>query len=218
MSGMSPRAFSLAVGAVGIVVATDAVVLALAADPPALAWLAFALASAVALALAAAFPLAFERTRVSPLTPAAAPDSRQRLLVVADSNCSVTGICDAVLARGAAAADVHLVVPIRVSHLHFVADDEDAERRAAASTLSRALRLLEQHRVAATGAVGDDKPLESMSDALGRFAATRVLLITPPPDDAYWLERDLLAKTRRLTDVPVAQAVVLPARPPARAG
>jgi hypothetical protein len=68
--------------------------------------------------------------------------------------------------------------------------------------------LLEQRGVAATGTVGDDKPLESMSDALGLFAATHVLLITPPEGDSYWLERDLLAKARPLTNLPVTQAVV----------
>jgi hypothetical protein len=35
-----------------------------------------------------------------------------------------------------------------------------------------------------------------------------VLLATPPEEDSYWLERDLLAKARRLTNVPVTQVVV----------
>jgi hypothetical protein len=64
----------------------------------------------------------------------------------------------------------------------------------------------------ATGSVGSDKPLESMTDALGSFPATHVLLATPPEEDSYWLERDLLAKARSLTWIPVTQ-VVVPATP-----
>ena len=41
--------------------------------------------------------------------------------------------------------------------------------------------------VVATGVVGDDKPLESMTDALGRFAATDVLLAIPPEQESYWI-------------------------------
>ena len=101
-----------------------------------------------------------------------------------------------------------LVVPVRVSHLHFMADDESAEQREAERSLRLSLELLQQRGVPATGAVGSDKPLESMTDALASFAATRVLLATPPEDESYWLERDLLAKARPLTGVPVAQVVV----------
>jgi hypothetical protein len=63
-------------------------------------------------------------------------------------------------------------------------------------------------RRSTTGSVGTDKPLESMTDALGSFPATRVLLVTPPEEESYWLERGLLTKARGLTRVPVTQVVV----------
>jgi hypothetical protein len=47
-----------------------------------------------------------------------------------------------------------------------------------------------------------------MTDALGFFPATRVLLATPPDEESYWLERGLLEKARALTAVAVAQVVV----------
>ena len=65
--------------------------------------------------------------------------------------------------------------------------------------------------------VGDDKPLESMTDALGRFAATHVLLAMPPEQESYWMERELLAKARALAAVEVSQ-VVVPAALPAESG
>jgi len=52
-----------------------------------------------------------------------------------------------------------------------------------------------------------------MTDALGAFSATAVLLAVPPEPDSYWLERDLLTKARALTELPVTQAIVASAQP-----
>jgi hypothetical protein len=76
-----------------------------------------------------------------------------------------------------------------------------------------AVGLLQRRGISTTGSVGSDKPLESMTDALGAFPATDVLLATPPDEDSYWLERDLLAKARALTALPVGQAIVASTRP-----
>jgi hypothetical protein len=105
-----------------------------------------------------------------------------------------------------------VVVPVRVSHLHFLANDESEERRSAERATSIAVELLRQRGIAATGSVGSDKPLESMTDALGAFPATDVLLVTPPAAESYWLERDLLMKARGLTELPVSQVVVASTR------
>jgi hypothetical protein len=83
---------------------------------------------------------------------------------------------------------------VRVSHLHFVTDDESKEWREARRSMLHAVGLLQQRAAVATGSVGSDKPLESMSDALASFLATHVLLATPPEEESYWLERGLLAK------------------------
>jgi hypothetical protein len=52
-----------------------------------------------------------------------------------------------------------------------------------------------------------------MTDALGAFPATRVLLAVPPEDESYWLERDMLAKARALTELAVTQVVVSTPQP-----
>lgn len=198
----------LAIGSVAAALTVSALIVAFAIRPPALGWLGFAIVSISVLGLAALVPLAFELTRVSALPPADAVDREQRLLVIADSHCSETALCDEIVARLADAVAVHLVTPVRVSHLHFMADDESAELREAETSMRISVGLLQQRGVSTTGSVGSDKPLESMTDALASFPATRVLLVTPPEEDAYWLERDLLAKARPLTDVPVTQVVV----------
>ena len=74
--------------------------------------------------------------------------------------------------------------------------------------------LLQRRGIYTTGNVGSDKPLESMTDALGAFPATHVLLAIPLEEESYWLERDLLAKARALTKLPVTQATVASVQPP----
>ncbi len=180
--------------------------------PPALGWVGFAIMSTVVLGLCAFAPLAFERTRVSAPQPADPVDRQKRLLVVADSHCDANALCDEILARHGDAVATHVVVPVRVSHLHFVTDDENHEWREARRSLLHTVGLLQQRAAVATGSVGSDKPLESMTDALGSFPATHVLLATPE-EESYWLERDLLPKARSLTRIPVTQ-VVVPATSP----
>ncbi|MGH3061974.1 MAG: hypothetical protein ACRDNA_11255 [Gaiellaceae bacterium] len=198
---------------IGAFLVAAALVFAFAIHPPAVGWVWFAIVSIVVLGLGALAPLAFERTRVSAQRPAVAVDPEPRLLVVADSYCGEIALRDEILARRDGAVAVHLVVPVRVSHLHFLTDDEADERREAEESLSISVGLLRKRGISTTAMVGSDKPLESMTDALGSFPATRVLLATPPKEEAYWLERGLLAKARALTKLPVTQVVVPSAAP-----
>jgi hypothetical protein len=192
---------------IGAIFVADAFVVALLIKPPPIGWIGFAIVAAIVLCLAALVPIGFERTRVSAPRPAQSRDGDERLLVVADPLCSEALLCEAIVARRGH-ADVHVVVPLRVSALHFMTDDESAERAEAEQTMSTTVGLLRQRGDPATGSVGTDKPLESMSDALGALAAARVLLATLPDSETYWLERGLLEKARRLTPLPVEHAVV----------
>jgi hypothetical protein len=198
--------------AIGAAVAAYAVVVALFIRPPPLGWAGFSIVAIILLCLGTLAPFAFERTRVSAQRPAATHDRARRLLVVTDSQCDETALCAVIVAGLRGPTVVHLVVPVRVSHLHFLTDDEAEERRESERMTSASVALLRQRGLSASGSVGSDKPLESMTDALGAFPATGVLLATPPEDQSYWLERDLLARARDLTTVPVAQ-VVVPAVP-----
>ncbi len=208
-----PKTSALIVTSVGAVLVLYGLIVGFIIRPPALGWIGFAIVSTLVLSLSALAPLAFERTRVSALRPADPVDQEKRLLAVVDSQCNTNALCDEILARHGDAVATHVVVPIRVSHLHFVTDDENDERNEAQQNLVQIVGLLRQRAAAATGSVGSDKPLESMTDALGFFPATHVLLATPPQDESYWLERDLLTKARRLTRAPVTQ-VVVPTTPP----
>jgi GABA permease len=203
----------LIVTSAGAVLILYGLVVSFVVTPPALGWIGFAIMSTVVLSILALAPLAFERTRVSALRPADPVDQEKRLLVVVDSQCEADALCDEILASHGDAVATHVVVPVRVSHLHFVTDDENDELHEAQQSLLQMVDVLQQRAVAATGSVGSDKPLESMTDALGFFPATHVVLATPPEEQSYWLERDLLTKARGLTRASVTQ-VVVPATPP----
>ncbi len=196
------------VSTIGAALVVDALVVALVIEPPVLGWVGFGIVSIIVLSLSALAPLAFERTRVSPQRPAVGLDREKRLLVVADSHCSESALSAEIAARLPGAVLVHLVVPVRVSHLHYLTDDECDEAQDAERSMWNAVGLLRERGVSATGSLGSDKPLESMTDALGFFPANDVLLATPPEGESYWLERDLLEKARGLTTVPVRQMVV----------
>jgi hypothetical protein len=148
------------------------------------------------------------RQRLSAPRPAVAGDADRRLLVVADAFCNAEGLCNEIQSRLDGRVAAHVVVPVRVSHLHFLTNDEAEEEREAEQTMLTVVGLLQGRGISTTGSVGSDKPLESMTDALGTFPATHVLLATPPAEESYWLERDLLAKARALTVLPVTQAIV----------
>lgn len=204
------------VASAGAILTLYGLVIGLVIKPPALGWVGFAIMSTVVLSLFALAPLAFERTRVSALRPAEPADQEKRLLVVVDSQCSANALCDAILGGHGDAVATHVVVPVRVSHLHFVTDDEDHEWREAQQSLLQVVGLLQQRATAVTGSVGSDKPLESMTDALGFFPASHVLLATPPEQESYWLERDLLTRARDLSRACVTQVVVPAATPGVR--
>jgi hypothetical protein len=184
-------------------------------EPPPLAWVAFATASLVTFALAALATAVSPRLRFNPQRPAMPVDAAERLLVVADEHCGSPALWHEIHARLADAVAVHLVVPVRVSHLHYLTNDERVELSEAEARVALAIGLLRRRGVAVTGGVGSDDPLESMTDALAAFPATRVLLATSTEEDSYWLERDLVAKARALTPLPVTH-VVVPPTPPAK--
>jgi hypothetical protein len=195
---------------IGVMLSAAALVAAFLLHPPPLGWIGFALVCAIVIGLATVATITSSRMRVNPQLPAVAPDSELRLLVVADEHCGSPALWQEIYARLAGAVAVHLVVPVRVSHLHYLTNDEADEFCDADDRARLAIGLLRQRGVSVTGGVGSDDPLESMTDALGSFPATRVLLATSTEEDSYWMERGLLAKARALTPLEVSHVVVPP--------
>jgi hypothetical protein len=195
---------------IGVVVLAAALVAAFFLHPPLLGWIGFAVVCTIVVGLATAARAASSRLRVNPQRPAVASDGEPRLLVIADEHCGSPALWREIYARIADAVAVHVVVPVRVSHLHYLTNDESAESGDAEDRVRLVVRLLREQGVSVTGGVGSDDPLESMTDALGSFPATRVLLATSTERDSYWMERGLLSRARALTPLKVSHVVVPP--------
>jgi len=172
--------FGIIFASVVAVLVVAGLVTAFAVEPPLLGWIGFGMAAIIVAGLGVVATLSIPRLRVSPPEPAVDAREQRRLLVVADAQCSETALRDEIHARLEGVVAVHLVVPVRVSHLHFLANDESDETRDSEQSRLTSLGLLQRLDVEATGSVGTDKPLESMTDALGSFPATDVLLAIPP--------------------------------------
>ena len=134
----------LVLASLAAVLAAAALATALLLEPPTLGWIGFAVISLIVFAIGVAATLAVPRLRVSPLVPAVADDRAHRLLVVADAICGPQALSEAICGRDLDDVAVHLVVPVRVSRLHFLTEDESRERRQAEVSLARTLRLLHE--------------------------------------------------------------------------
>lgn len=91
--------------------------------------------------------------------------------------------------RGDGDVEVRVISPASdVSRLEWLANDEDdaraeAERKAEQTARSADARVVD-------AGVGDPDPLKAIEDALREWPADEVVVITPPEDEANWLESD----------------------------
>jgi hypothetical protein len=133
--------------------------------------------------------------------------------VLADVWCRADGLCDEVIRRAGDAGRVLVVAPALASRLHTLTNDTDRESELARTRLENVLARLEQHGVRAEGRVADQNPALAVEDALDRFAATEVILVTEDPEHANWSERGLVERIARrglaVTRLSVAHEQVL---------
>ena len=113
---------------------------------------------------------------------------------------------------GAADAEVKVVAPAAdVSPLQWLASDEDQARREAAEIAEEtAAAVSGEARVAGTE-VGDTDPVQAIEDALREFPADEVVVVTPPGEEAGWLEKDAAAAADERFGVPVTHLPYDPA-------
>ena len=91
--------------------------------------------------------------------------------------------------RGDGDVEVRVISPASdVSRLQWLANDEDDARAEAERKAEQTARSAEA-RVVDAG-VGDPDPLKAIEDALREWPADEVVVITPPEDEANWLESD----------------------------
>ena len=134
--------------------------------------------------------------------------SVRRILVVTTVPVSADRLRAELGARGDGDVEVRVISPASdVSRLEWLANDEDdaraeAERKAEQTARSADARVVD-------AGVGDPDPLKAIEDALREWPADEVVVITPPEDEANWLESDA-AEGRARFGVPVAHLKLSP--------
>ncbi len=142
-----------------------------------------------------------------------APSPGSRVLVVA--NRTLQGEELAARLRNRGDSELHIVAPILVSRVRYLASDVDREIEDAHERLAAALVWARAEGIQASGKVGDPNvALGAIEDELRLFAADEVLISTYPPGMSNWLETDIVERLQDELDIPVTHVIVEPDRAP----
>jgi hypothetical protein len=125
------------------------------------------------------------------------------VVVVADAPLAGDEVADAITNVVGPEAQLDVLAPMLVSHLHYATSDHDAEARSAEDRLQTSLRWAAEHGFTARGEVGDDEPATAMADELRDFGADAVVIVTDGARPTRWVERRELERARAELDVPV---------------
>jgi GNAT superfamily N-acetyltransferase len=142
----------------------------------------------------------------------------RRILVAANETVDSASLRETILASVGDAADAEVVVvaPALNDRLrHWLSDDDDA-RLAAESRLAKAVEILADAGVAASGWVGDADPLQAIDDALCNFTAETLIIATHPEAQSHWLARNLVRARDRFAGTIVHVQVDRVREPPGR--
>jgi hypothetical protein len=133
----------------------------------------------------------------------------KRLLVVATAPVEASELRECLRGHAGPDADVRVVAPASdLSPLEWIANDEDEARGEAAEIAGEAERAAAPEAARVETEVGDSDPVQAIEDALRRFPAEEVLVVTRPGDEANWLEKDAAEAASERFGLPVTQLVV----------
>jgi hypothetical protein len=135
--------------------------------------------------------------------------SGKRVLVVATAPIEASELRERLRGHAGPDADVRVVAPASdLSPLEWLANDEDEARGEAAEIAGEAERAVEPEAARVETEVGDSDPVQAIEDALRRFPAEEVLVVTRRGDEATWLEKDAAAEASERFGLPVTQLVL----------
>ena len=134
---------------------------------------------------------------------------RRRVLVVANRTLVSDTLRSELSRQARDGAEVHVVVPILSSRIHYVASDVDAELREARARLDDALAWARDEGMQVTGRVGDPNvALGAIEDELRLSGADEVIISTLPRGRSNWLETGIVDRLREDLDIPITHKVV----------
>ncbi|HEX5983235.1 MAG TPA: hypothetical protein VFY69_03415 [Solirubrobacterales bacterium] len=152
-----------------------------------------------ALDAAAIVVMAARHPPLRPIVPAAAPDVRDRLLVVVDEPLESPAGIEAIATASAAApeAEVRVVAPTHNRFLDRWASDTRHGRDRAQRSLVLTLASLAGAGVAATARIGDEDIVQTVTDQLQEYPATEVFLVADTRErDAATAVEELRSRLR----------------------
>ena len=155
--------------------------------------------------------LFFRGPVTSPLVQASPPHppGERRILVVANETVAGRSLLTQIHDRSQVTTTKVLVVaPALNSHVKHWTSDEDAARAEAELRLERSLAALREVGVDASGAIGDDDPLQAIEDALRTFAPDELIISTHPEGRSNWLERGVVTGAHERFVMPITHVVV----------
>jgi GABA permease len=130
----------------------------------------------------------------------------RRILVVTTANAPKADVDAIVREHAGADAEIEVVAPAsKISWLDRLTNAEDDARKDAAHRAQAAAEAVPSERTDAH--VGDVDPLQAIEDALRKFGADEVVVLTAPEEDATWIESGLGEKARERFAVPVTHLV-----------
>ena len=131
------------------------------------------------------------------------------ILVVANETLAGAKLLDAVKGKAQAAKDdVRVVVCVprnKPKHGNIIYDDFVFD--AAKVRIDLARRFLRDEGITAIGDIGDPDPYTATMDAIAEHRPDEVIVSTFPGERSGWLRRDLIARLREKTGLPVQHVV-----------
>jgi hypothetical protein len=132
-------------------------------------------------------------------------DENRRILIVSTVELGGSAIEQLV---GDDAITMVVVPQVRQSRLQWLANDEDRAHDVAQRASERLAAETPGMTVAAEA--GDSDPLLAIQDALARFAADEIVVVTRPDEEASWLEQRAGGAPDEIQGIPVQRAEVAP--------
>ncbi|HKP44190.1 amino acid permease [Mycobacterium sp.] len=140
-----------------------------------------------------------------------------RVLVMANETANSDELLDELRRIGAGKdATYYVVVPTSpietgVAATHGPLDLWEATQRAAQARLDYTLDTLRSENLEADGAVGDQRPLRALAEAVDSFHPDQIVIATLPPEYSVWHRFEVVDRARAAYDVPVTHVVATPA-------
>jgi GABA permease len=153
-----------------------------------------------------------------PVVEGAVPTVKpHRVVVLANETADSGELLDELRRIGAdSAVSYFVVVPVSpietgVAATHGPLDVREATLEAAEARLQHTLSTLRSENLEADGALGDQRPLRALANAVETFHPDQIVIATLPPEYSVWHRFEVVDRARAVySDLPVTHVVATP--------